>query len=104
MSKIIVCLAAAAALAAPALAETPSENFAFRFSFDQSQLAGPDGAARVHHQLRIEASRACWVGAPSVMRFVDQKCRDRLVETAVKRINNPMLTQVHAGATAVASN
>ena len=104
MSKIIVCLATAAALAAPALAETPAENFAFRFSFDQSQLAGPDGAARVHHQLRIDASRACWVGAPSVMRFVDKDCRDRLVEAAVKRINNPMLTQVHTGATAVAAN
>lgn len=104
MSKMLVCLAAAAAFAAPAFAETPAENFAFRFSFDQSQLAAPDGAARVHHQLRIEAARACWVGAPSVMRFVDGKCRDQLVETAVKRINNPMLTQVHTGATAVASN
>lgn len=104
MSRMIICLAAAAALAAPALAETPSDNVAFRFKFDQSQLAGADGAARVHHQLRIEASRACWVGAPSVMRFVDKDCRDRLIESAVKRINNPMLTQVHTGVTAVAAN
>jgi UrcA family protein len=106
MSRMIACLVAAAALAAPALAETPTptENFAFRFSFDQAQLAGAQGAERVHRQLRLEATRACRVGAPSAIRLVDEQCRDQLVDAAVKRINNPQLTQVHFGATAVAAN
>ena len=106
ISRMIACLAAAAARVAPAFAETPAptENFAFRFTIDQAQLDGAQGAARVHRQLCVEATRACRIGAPSAMGLVDEQCRDQLVDAAVKRINNPQLTQIHSGATAVAAN
>ena len=106
MSRMIACLAAAAALVAPVFAETPAptETFAFRFTFRQAQLDGAQGAARVHRQLRVEAARACRIGAPSAMRLVDEQCRDQLVDAAVKRINNPHLTQIHSGATAIAAD
>ncbi len=106
MSRMIACLAAAAARVAPVFAETPAptETFVFRFTFGQAQLDGAQGAARVHRQLRVEAARACRIGAPSAMRLVDGQCRDQLVDAAVKRINNPHLTQIHSGATAIAAD
>lgn len=103
MPRMIAYLAMAAALAAPAFAET-ADTFAFKFKFDQSELATAQGAARVHHQLRIEAYSACRLGAPSVQRGVDSNCREALIEAAVMRINNPMLTQVHSGAPNLAAN
>jgi len=103
MPKMIAYLAMAAALAAPAFAETP-DTFNFKFKFDQSELATAQGAARVHHQLRIQTYSACRIGAPSVQRGVDSECREALIEAAVRRINNPMLTQVHSSATNIAAN
>lgn len=47
---------------------------------------------------------ACRLGAPSVQQGVDSKSREALFKAALQRSNNPMLMQVHSGATSVVSN
>ncbi len=47
---------------------------------------------------------ACRLGAPSVQQGVDSKSREALFKAALQRSSNPMLMQVHSGATRVVSN
>lgn len=103
MFKPLSALVAAVAFAAPAMADN-STSFDFQFRFNQADLSSVEGAGRVHQQLLIDASKACRKAPPSAQRGVDSACRDGLVEDAVKRINNPLLSRVHSGAVQVANN
>lgn len=95
MIKSPLVLLAAAAMAAPAFAD--SQSFAFQFRFDRADLATAQGAARVHDQLLTEATMSCRRKAPSAQRTVDTACRELLVGSVLKQINSPMLTAASEG-------
>lgn len=95
MIKFPVVLFAAVAIAAPAIAQTPS--FAFQFHFDRAELATADGAARVHEQLVIAANATCRRKAPSAQRTVDTVCRETLVDAVLKQIDSPLLEATSQG-------
>ena len=101
MLKLTSALAAIAVLSAPAFADT-APTLSFRF--DQAELQTSQGAARVHRELFNEASDVCRKGPPSAQTWVDTKCRDGLIDSAVKRINSPLLNAAHDGRAQVASN
>jgi UrcA family protein len=101
MMKSLAALSAIALLSAPAFADTVPT---LSLRIDKSALSTAQGAAQVHRQLFIEASDACRKGPPSAQTWVDTKCRDGLIDTAVKRINSPLLTAAHKGRTQLASN
>lgn len=103
MFKSLSALVAAAALAAPAMADV-SSSFHFRFTYNASDLSSLEGARRVHRQLLVDATDACRRTPPSGQRGVDRACRNGLVEEAVKRINNALLTKIHSGNVQVAHN
>ena len=84
---------AAGVLAAPASAET--DQFTFRFAFEPAQLATVDAARNVYAELRTDAHNACRYRAPSAIRSVSTQCREDLVASVVRGIDDPALNRIH---------
>lgn len=93
----IVSAVAAAAFAAPAMAETTTittADVSMRFEYQKGAANTDAGAREVYRKLSNAASTACRHDSPSAMRFVDRTCKADVMAEVVRNIDAPALSQV----------
>ncbi|MEQ9504723.1 MAG: UrcA family protein [Hyphomonas sp.] len=94
---LIAAALAVTTLAAPALAAT--DTFRMDVEFSRANLATPAGAAAEYAKIRDQVVDRCEAehrGRGFGQDVLVHTCTERTLSTAVKRIDNPVLSKVHA--------
>lgn len=94
---IITAAIAAAAIAAPAYAA--SNNFKMEVNYSSKNLTTPEAAEAEYQHIREQVSERCATeheGVQIAGGFTQEFCVRRTMDSAVKSIGNPLLTQIHA--------
>lgn len=95
--SLIAAAIAVSTLAAPSLAAT--DTFRMDVEFSRANLATPAGAAAEYTKIRDQVVDRCEAehrGKGFGQEVLVQACTDRTLTTAIKRIANSTLTQIHA--------
>ncbi|MBU1288191.1 MAG: UrcA family protein [Alphaproteobacteria bacterium] len=95
--SLIAAALAATLIAAPAFAA--SDTFEMPISYDRDAVATPEGAKAQYQIIRSQVAERCATENADMAighTFANTICTTRTMDKAVKSIDSPQLTQVHA--------
>lgn len=97
MKRFIIAAALAATVTAPAFAA--SDTFSMEINYSRAALETKAAAEAEYDAIRKQVAERCTAEnaafgiAPA---FIERRCTVRVMDKAVRRINHPLLDEVHA--------